>query len=1020
MKNLPTNSCLLAIVLLFLVVSNGWAQCNCKFTIPPGPYTNFDGAAKGVKAGDVICIGAGNIQTIVFSNIVGAPGNPVIIKNCGGQALIGGPNYMGIIFKTSKYIHITGTGDPAYQYGIKIVGSQEASQGLAYGGLSTDGEIDHIEVANAGYAGIMAKTDPTSDCNDVSMLRPNFTLRNMLIHDNYVHDTRGEGVYMGNSFYSGSTAFCGSMQYPHEVRDSKIYNNRFENTGQEAIQVGSGVSGIEIYNNVVHNSGALNIGSQNGGIQLGAGTAGRCYGNYIEGGPGPMIAVQGIGNDYVYDNVLVNPGAEGITLSVHPTPLATDIVNKGYLGGVYIVNNTFINPTKGAVVEWVSTPEANVLANNLVVNATGAWDDTYKFTTWTRANNIAVSSASNAKFVNAGANDYHLAAGSPAIDAGANESALGVTKDFDGKARPSGSAYDVGAFEYSGTSTGKAPLANAGSDKSVTLPTSTLTLSGSGTDSDGTIASYAWTKVSGPAATLTNANSSTLSLSVLVAGTYVFRLTVTDNSGLTGSDDVTVTVITSGKPPVVSAGADKSVSLPLASLSLAGTASDPDGTIANYAWTKQSGPGVTIANASTATVLLSALVGGTYVFRLTVTDNSGLTAYDEVTVVVSSVVNIPPVVSAGPDVTLSMPYPSGNLNGVASDPDGTISTYAWTQRSGLASTMNNSNKLSLNVSKMTAGTYVYRLTVTDNKGATAYDEATVTVTASGSSSTSSSTSSTSVTGKQSAGSVLYRVNAGGSYAISDSELSWSRDSEANKSQYLDGGSLNYTRGGNVFLATNNTGAPDSLFGPNRYSPTDSKNTAPMQWNFPVQNGTYEVNLYFSETTYLGGVKNVGARVFNVNLEGKAVLTNFDIYAEGQMNAVKKSFTVTVSDGNLDIDFIRIKADPQVNGIEIRVAASGAGSSARTITEAGEEPAIQSTLDIYPNPFTNQINLSFGEAQSAVAVSLVDLTGRPLFQQMLTDGKEFSLDMSALPASPGVYVLIITTDKGRVERKVMKQ
>jgi hypothetical protein len=48
------------------------------------------------------------------------------------------------------------------------------------------------------------------------------------------------------------------------------------------------------------------------------------------------------------------------------------------------------------------------------------------------------------------------------------------------------------------------PGANAGADQSVNSPT-TITLSGSGTDSDGNITSYAWTQIAGVAVTLENA-----------------------------------------------------------------------------------------------------------------------------------------------------------------------------------------------------------------------------------------------------------------------------------------------------------------------------------------------------------------------------------------------------------------------------------------------------------------------------------------------------------------------------------
>jgi len=42
------------------------------------------------------------------------------------------------------------------------------------------------------------------------------------------------------------------------------------------------------------------------------------------------------------------------------------------------------------------------------------------------------------------------------------------------------------------------PAANAGADQTVTLPASTATLTGSGSDPDGTITGYAWTRVTGP------------------------------------------------------------------------------------------------------------------------------------------------------------------------------------------------------------------------------------------------------------------------------------------------------------------------------------------------------------------------------------------------------------------------------------------------------------------------------------------------------------------------------------------
>ena len=63
----------------------------------------------------------------------------------------------------------------------------------------------------------------------------------------------------------------------------------------------------------------------------------------------------------------------------------------------------------------------------------------------TEARGSANRAVTAASFVNAAAHDYHLASGSPAIDAGAT---IGdVTRDRLGTVRPQGRGYDIGAYE---------------------------------------------------------------------------------------------------------------------------------------------------------------------------------------------------------------------------------------------------------------------------------------------------------------------------------------------------------------------------------------------------------------------------------------------------------------------------------------------------------------------------------------------------------------------------------------------
>lgn len=87
------------------------------------------------------------------------------------------------------------------------------------------------------------------------------------------------------------------------------------------------------------------------------------------------------------------------------------------------------------------------------------------------------------------------------------------------------------------------PVAAAGADQNIKLPTNQVILAGTGQDSDGSIKAYSWSQVSGPSTAVFSSKSAAQpTVSGLVQGVYTFRLTVTDDTGATDSDDVTVTV----------------------------------------------------------------------------------------------------------------------------------------------------------------------------------------------------------------------------------------------------------------------------------------------------------------------------------------------------------------------------------------------------------------------------------------------------------------------------------------------
>jgi hypothetical protein len=87
------------------------------------------------------------------------------------------------------------------------------------------------------------------------------------------------------------------------------------------------------------------------------------------------------------------------------------------------------------------------------------------------------------------------------------------------------------------------PIASAGSDQSVLVNT-LVTLAGSASDPDGTIADTTWTQVDNGQPTITLSNDDILAptFTPTVGGVYEFELEVTDDDGATDTDTMTVRV----------------------------------------------------------------------------------------------------------------------------------------------------------------------------------------------------------------------------------------------------------------------------------------------------------------------------------------------------------------------------------------------------------------------------------------------------------------------------------------------
>ena len=509
----------------------------------------------------------------------------------------------------------------------------------------------------------------------------------MLIHDNTITQTQRPSGQNGWPIKYMSEGF---------TRGCKIYNNiitkvPFKNDGWAFAAEIFNTQGMEIYGNTIQGSLDFNYQEDKGTYPYVVWIHDNVFSqpalsSYNEDA---IVFEYGIDNVIIENNTFININ-QGISFYPRPGTILKGLVVRknlftnmgaigqaqghlGYMVGGFngaignswaidnweIYNNTFVSTTTaGAKAQWgleisisgTSTVNNLKFKNNIIQGVQGnalITQDRSKFTncqfqyndfylngddanlipTWAATGTSFPPStivSNNLATVNplyVGGGNYTLQATSALINAGVN-----VGLPFNG------AAPDIGYAEYTGV-TNAPPTANAGVDQTIALPTSSVNVTGTGNDTDGTVTAYLWTKISGPAGPViaTPTLATTAITGFVTAGTYQFELRVTDNNGAFGRDTMLVTVNPDPNiAPTANAGADQTISFPLNMVTVSGSGNDPDGTIATYLWTKISGPaGGTISNpSSAANYCLPVLLSGIYRFELRVTDNNGAIGRD--------------------------------------------------------------------------------------------------------------------------------------------------------------------------------------------------------------------------------------------------------------------------------------------------------------------------------------------------------------------------------------------------------
>ncbi|NWV90239.1 K0319 protein, partial [Machaerirhynchus nigripectus] len=280
------------------------------------------------------------------------------------------------------------------------------------------------------------------------------------------------------------------------------------------------------------------------------------------------------------------------------------------------------------------------------------------------------------------------------------------------------------------------PIANAGPNQAVTLPQNFITLNGNQSSDDHEIVSYEWSlspKSKGKVVAMQGVRTPYLQLSAMQEGDYTFQLTVTDSAQQRSTAEVTLIVQPeNNSPPVAVAGPDKELTFPVESTTLDGSKSQDDQGIVFYHWENISGPSsVQIENDDKAVATVTGLQVGTYRFRLTVKDQQGLSSASVLSITVKEENNSPPRAHAGGKHVLVLPNNSVTLDGSGSADDQGIVSYLWIrdgQSPAAGDVIHGSDhEAVLQLTNLVEGTYIFHLKVTDAKGDSDVDSATVEV-----------------------------------------------------------------------------------------------------------------------------------------------------------------------------------------------------------------------------------------------------------------------------------------------------
>lgn len=430
------------------------------------PWKTLQNAVQYLKPGDTLNVRAGSYAGFIvgwdaagqgiYGAIAGTAGKPITIQADpsapAGSVIINNKNpktQVGIDLEPDcNYITIKGfVVDAAGTFaiypnkgnGIKATGQHDTVlnnivKNLDYsvGGITSDG-ADYVDIENNDVSHVGWHNNGSYG-HGIYVADSNFAI----VRNNTIHDNDYIGLHINGD--------------PNLVSNALIEYNVIYNNGQNAINA-DGLQSSTIRNNLLYNFANTGITM----FQIDASGPSKnniIVNNTIIAGPastGAAIRIvnSGTGNT-ITNNIL--EGGNGITLRI-----ATDSIS-GLVEDYNIVGNSYDSSDSGSIKTFAN----------------------WKTSSGQDAHSILVATPSSL-FANMSGANYQLSASSAAINAGTASNA--PANDILGTSRPQSGAYDIGAYEYTGTvitppSTTYTITASAGSNGSISPSGATSVTSG--------------------------------------------------------------------------------------------------------------------------------------------------------------------------------------------------------------------------------------------------------------------------------------------------------------------------------------------------------------------------------------------------------------------------------------------------------------------------------------------------------------------------------------------------------------